>query len=57
MRLSPWSTEIFNLNFQSLEFVSRYRDTQLQVTEKLSDLQNLSPNMYQFFKIGSIFYF
>ena len=25
----------FNLNFLSLEVVSRYRDTQLQVTEKL----------------------
>ena len=37
--------------------MSRYRDTQLQVTENLSDLQNLSPNIYQCFKIGSIFYF
>ena len=29
------STELFNLNFQSLEVVSRYRDPQLQVTENL----------------------
>ena len=48
---------MFNLNFQSLEVVSRYRHTQLQVTENLSDLENLGPNIYQCFKIGSIFYF
>ena len=33
--VNPSSTEIFALNFQSLEVVSRYRDTQLQVTKKL----------------------
>ena len=32
------STDPFDLNFQSLEVVSRYRDTQLQVTENLCDL-------------------
>ena len=32
---NPSTTEIFNLNFQSLEVVSRYRDPQLQVTEKV----------------------
>ena len=32
---NPQSTELFNLNFQSLEVVSRYRDPQLQVTENL----------------------
>ena len=37
--------------------MSRYRDPQLQVTENLSDLQNLSPNIDQCFKIESIFYF
>ena len=31
-----------NLNFQSLEVVSRYRDTQLQVTENSRYLWNLS---------------
>ena len=36
--LNPWNTEICNLNFLSLEVVSRYRDTQLQVTENLCDL-------------------
>ena len=33
--INPWSTELCNLNFQSLEVVSRYHDTQLQVTENL----------------------
>ena len=33
--INPLNTELFNLNFQSLEVVSRYRDTQLQVTENL----------------------
>ena len=32
------TSELFNSNFQSLEVVSRYRDTQLQVTENLCDL-------------------
>ena len=44
--VSMFETEQFNLHFQSLEGVSRYRDTQLQVTENLSDFQNLSPNIY-----------
>ena len=36
----PCSSEVFNLNFQSLEVVSRYRDLQLQVTENYLDLYN-----------------
>ena len=55
--VNPLSTQIFNLNFQSLEVVSRYRDTQLQVTENLCDLWNLGPNIYQGFKLEGIFYF
>ena len=55
--INPWSTELFNLNFQSLEVVSRYSDTQLQVTENLCYLRNLSHNIYQCFKIEGIFYF
>ena len=31
--IKPWNTEFFNLNFHSLEVVSRYRDPQLQVSE------------------------
>ena len=33
--INPQSTEIFNLNFYSLKVLFRYRDTQLQVTEKI----------------------
>ena len=36
--VNPSSTDLFNLNFQSLEVVSRYRDTQLQVTKNVCDL-------------------
>ena len=47
---NPHSIELFNLNFQSLEVVSRYRDQQLQVAENVCDLQKLGLNIYQFFK-------
>ena len=46
--INPWSTELFNLNFQSLEVVSRYRDTQLRVTENLCYLWRLSANISAF---------
>ena len=52
--VNPLITELSN--FQSLEVLSRYRDTQLQVTENLCDLRNLSPNIYQRFTIEGIFY-
>ena len=54
--VNPWITELFNLYFQQLEVVSHYRDTQLQVTENICYLCNLSPNIYQCFKIERIFY-
>ena len=53
---NPYITELFKLFFQSLEVVSRYRDTQPQVTENECDLSNLSPNINQCFKIEGIFY-
>ena len=31
--VNPWSTEIFNSNFHSLEVVDRGSETQLQVNE------------------------
>ena len=55
--INPQSTQLRNLNFQSLEVVSRYRDPQLQVTENLFYLRKLSPDTYQCFKIESIFNF
>ena len=45
------------LNFQSLEVLSRYCDTQLQVTENVCDLWNFkSQHVCQCFKI-KLFYF
>ena len=38
--INPYITELFNLNFQSLEVVSRYRDPQIKVTENLCYLWN-----------------
>ena len=38
LRILTLNTELFNLNLQSLEVVSRYRDPQIQVTENLCDL-------------------
>ena len=49
--LSTLRTELFNLNFQSLEAVYRYRDPQLRVTGNLCGLRNLGPNIYQCFRI------
>ena len=34
----PLELLVFDLNIMSLELVSRYRDTQLQVNENLGDL-------------------
>ena len=39
------NNKLHNLNFQSLEVVSRYRDPQLQVTENCSNLLNLEANI------------
>ena len=38
MRFNPLTAKLFNLNFHSLEIVSRSRDPQLQVSENYSDL-------------------
>ena len=35
---NPLTSKLFNLNFHSLEVVSRWRDPQLQVSENYSDL-------------------
>ena len=45
----PWSTELLNAIFLSLEVVIRYRDSQLQVTENYLDLRNYCHNLYQCF--------
>ena len=42
---NPYPAKLINLNFQPLEFVSRYRDPQPQVVENYSYLFNLRPNI------------
>ena len=37
-RVNPLTVKLFNLNFHPLEFVSRSRDPQLQVSENYPDL-------------------
>ena len=37
-RFNPLTAKLLNWNFHSLEFVSRWRDPQLQVSENYSDL-------------------
>ena len=44
--INSYPAEVIYLNFQPLEVVSRYRDTQLQVIENSLYLFNLRTNMY-----------
>ena len=37
--IHPLTAKLFNLNFHTLEVVSRWRDPQLQVSENYSDLR------------------
>ena len=47
MIINPLSNELFDLNFKFFEVVSRYRDTQLQVTENVHTYVSI---IYQCFK-------
>ena len=47
VRVNPYPAKLIHLNFQPLEVVSRYRDTQFQVAENYSYLFNLSTNICQ----------
>ena len=38
MLINPFTAKLFNLNFHPIEVVSRWRDQQLEVSEKYSDL-------------------
>ena len=49
------STELFNLNFQSLEVVSRYRDPRLQVTENYVICEILVPIYISVSRLKSYF--
>ena len=44
---NPQRAELNNLNFHPLEFVSRYRDPQLQAGENYSYLFNQRRNIYK----------
>ena len=47
LKVNPYPADLIHLNFQPLEFVSRYRDPQPQVVENYSYLLNLRPNIYK----------
>ena len=47
MPQEPLYSEQTNLNLQSLEGVTRYRDPQRQGTENYLDLYNLDHNVFQ----------
>ena len=56
LTLRLYNTDLFNVHFLQIELVSGYRDTQLEVTENVYDMWNLSLNIYQYFKIEGIFH-
>ena len=43
--INPWSATLQNLNFHPLEFVTRYRDPQIQVGENYTHLFYLKPQI------------
>ena len=47
--INPFTTDLIFLIFYPLEVVFRYRDPQLQVGKKYSDLFNLRPNLFAIF--------
>ena len=54
---NPLIAKLFNLNFQPLEVVSRWRDPQLQVSENYSDLTIWSSSCFPIFLLMSHFIF
>ena len=46
--LIPLTAKLFNLNFHPLEVVSRWRDPQLQVSEKYSDLTKWRSTVFKY---------
>ena len=55
--LNPLTAKLFNLNFQPLEVVSRWRDPQLQVSENYSDLTKWRSTVFKFCWLLSHFIF
>ena len=46
--VNPLTAKIFNLNFHSLEVVSRCRDPQLQVSKNYSDLTKWRSTLFKY---------
>ena len=55
--LNPLTAKLFNLNFHPLEVVSRWRDSQLQVSENYSDLSKWSSTVLKYCWLMSHFIF
>ena len=56
-RSNPLTAKLFNLNFHSLEVVSRWRDPQLQVSENYSDLTKWRSTVFKYCWLMSHFIF
>ena len=54
--LSPLTAKLFFWNFHSLEVVSRWRDSQIQVSENYSDLTKWWSTIFKFLLIDVTFY-
>ena len=52
---NPLAATLFNWNFHPLEFVSRWRDPQLQVSENYSDFTKKEVTYFQILLIDLIF--
>ena len=55
-RVNTLTSELFNWNFHPLEVVSRWRDSQLQVSENNSSLTKCIGNDFELFLIDVTFY-
>ena len=55
-RINPLTAKSFNLNFHSHEVVSRWRDPQLQVSEKSFRFDKMEVNCFQILLIDVTFY-
>ena len=51
--INPESAKLINLNFHSLEVVSRYRDPQLQAAENYSYMFNMIPNICKYWRLNT----
>ena len=57
LKINPLTAKLFNLNFHSLEVVSRRRDPQLQVSENYSDLTKWRSTLFKSCRLMSHFIF